>query len=684
MANEIRPSKDVVSRRVGDEIVLVNLQSEEMYSLNPTGARAWELLGEGHDQDAIEASLSDEYEIDLEEVRQELESALRGARARSARRTGVTTGAVEAGAAETRYVPWLLRFRRTGRGEAELRLERVDKEAGDPRASTATFEVCTSPLVASSSSRAQLARELGLEPVPEADAELVLHAYRRWGQDGIRRLRGIFAVFIWDADRKRLLAARDQLGPEPLFYARAGDEWLFAPSPNTLFAQPGVPRAPNPAVLIDAIYWQWPFPEETSLKGIYRVLPGHVLTVTDARATSTRYWKPFEELEERGWVTADEFVEFDRLLERSVSECLDLGPCGIFLSGGLDSVSIAAVALDLTERRGLTTPLALSLAFPTPSEESVQRGVATALGLTQIMLGLADSIAPDGFVRRGLDLSADWPLPRTFLWAGPYLELARRGAENGVEVILTGNGGDEWLTVDLKLAADFIQARQFGSLYRFTRSKMDSFSVPTLPALRYLLWQSGLREVLRLHMLRLLEGRMPALLWARRRRMLERTELQWVAPGSRASCRSASTSSDGDRTRHRAAENRRSFSVLPIRTSRRSSTTRSSLRSMKATTRSAGAPGSSSCIRTGTRTSSRSSIESRLKCSSRAASRRASSASRSPGGFRASASSVSGRWCRPTTTMQSSGARLRMRFARLEAVERWPSSGSSTERRSTP
>ena len=76
MANEIRPSKDVVSRRVGDEIVLVNLQSDEMYSLNPTGARAWELLGEGHDREAIDATLADEYDVDVEEVRRELESLL--------------------------------------------------------------------------------------------------------------------------------------------------------------------------------------------------------------------------------------------------------------------------------------------------------------------------------------------------------------------------------------------------------------------------------------------------------------------------------------------------------------------------------------------------------------------------------------------------------------------------------
>ena len=70
----IRPSKDVVSRQVGDEIVLVHLQSEEMYSLNPTGARAWELLGQGHDQGAIEATLSEEYEINREEIRRELEA----------------------------------------------------------------------------------------------------------------------------------------------------------------------------------------------------------------------------------------------------------------------------------------------------------------------------------------------------------------------------------------------------------------------------------------------------------------------------------------------------------------------------------------------------------------------------------------------------------------------------------
>lgn len=77
MGNEkVQPSKDVVSRRVGDEVVLVNLQSDQMYSLNPTGARAWELLTEGYDADAIESTLSDEFSVDRAEVRREIETLL--------------------------------------------------------------------------------------------------------------------------------------------------------------------------------------------------------------------------------------------------------------------------------------------------------------------------------------------------------------------------------------------------------------------------------------------------------------------------------------------------------------------------------------------------------------------------------------------------------------------------------
>jgi hypothetical protein len=98
---------------------------------------------------------------------------------------------------------------------------------------------------------------------------------------------------------------------------------------------------------------------------------------------------------------------------------------------------------------------------------------------------------------------------------------------------MTGGGGDEWLTVDLKLAADFIQALQFGNLYRFARSRLASFAVPAHSGLRYVLWEYGLREVLRFHARALLAKHAPSILQARRRRVFERAELPWIAPDPR-------------------------------------------------------------------------------------------------------------------------------------------------------
>jgi Coenzyme PQQ synthesis protein D (PqqD) len=75
-SKNLRPNNDVISRQVGEERVLVHLQSNEMYSLNSTGARAWELLSEGQDEEGIAATLCDEYGIDRAEAHRELETLL--------------------------------------------------------------------------------------------------------------------------------------------------------------------------------------------------------------------------------------------------------------------------------------------------------------------------------------------------------------------------------------------------------------------------------------------------------------------------------------------------------------------------------------------------------------------------------------------------------------------------------
>ena len=103
-------------------------------------------------------------------------------------------------------------------------------------------------------------------------------------------------------------------------------------------------------------------------------------------ARCRRYWDPAPDGNIE-WVRPDEIEQFDALFDQAVARCMAPGPVGIFLSGGLDSVSVAAVATTRARAAADREPLALSLAFPgDANEEPVQREVATALGIDQIVL----------------------------------------------------------------------------------------------------------------------------------------------------------------------------------------------------------------------------------------------------------------------------------------------------------
>ena len=139
---------------------------------------------------------------------------------------------------------------------------------------------------------------------------------------------------------------------------------------------------------------------------------------------------------------------------------MGFGPTGIFLSGGFDSISVAAFATDIARRTAQPDPIALSLAFPDPTcnEEVVQRGVAKGLGIDQVLLSFEEALGGRGLIEAATGLIAEWPVPMLNLWNPAYATLAARGRARGCRVILTGNGGDEWLAVSPFLAADLIKS----------------------------------------------------------------------------------------------------------------------------------------------------------------------------------------------------------------------------------
>ena len=345
--------------------------------------------------------------------------------------------------------------------------------------------------------RQELQAELGDLLIPANNAaELILAGYLRWGQVFLARLRGTFALIIWDSLNQTLLCVRDPLGSHPLFYADGRDGLLLSPSVEVLLRHPHVSRALNRAALVDQFLDRYPRLEETCYESVSRVPPGHALRVSGEARCSFRYWDPSPDGKVE-WLTADEVEGFDQLLDQAVSRCLSFGPAGIFLSGGLDSVTVAAVATEQCRVAGLRKPWALSLIFPDAlsNEEIVQRGVAAQLGLPQVVKPFFEATGTNGLLGPALALSSSLSAPLMNTWLPAYYQLAMEGKQRGCQAILTGGGGDEWLGLSPLLAADLLREFDFASVYRLWQSMRRSLRRSSVALAWNLLWKFGARQL---------------------------------------------------------------------------------------------------------------------------------------------------------------------------------------------
>ncbi|MEX2534328.1 MAG: asparagine synthase-related protein [Trueperaceae bacterium] len=366
------------------------------------------------------------------------------------------------------------------------------------------------------------------------DAAVVLRAFERWGEDALERLKGIFAFCIWDGRNERLLAARDRVGIYPLFYCQDGDRLHFSTTTDAFAAPAGPGLAVDRTVIGSLIARQQLELEETFYRGIRRVPPGHALSKDGSGVRVWRHWCLPAVGAGAEWVREDELGQFGELLDQAVGRALAQGPTGIFLSGGLDSVSVAAAATERSLVQGLPAPQALSLLFPGEvSEEGVQRGVAEQLGIDQTFLELQQAAGPGGLMAAGLRLSATNSAPLQNVWLPAYLNLGLEGRRRGCEVILTGGGGDEWLTVSPLVSADMIRSLDFGGLVRYIAALERSLDRPRLALWRNVVWNNGLRPLASIVYQQLVNGVAPGV----RRRRLERrlarrlsSRQPWLAP----------------------------------------------------------------------------------------------------------------------------------------------------------
>ena len=378
--------------------------------------------------------------------------------------------------------------------------------------------------------RAALAARFDARP-ESSDAELIAEGWSRLGTGLLQELSGFYLLAVLERGSGELICARDPLGVHPLFYASTPDGLLISPAANTVAAHPSVGSAVGRAMLADVLSRRWPEPQQTFFDAVTRVPPGHLLRMKGTSIEVERYWDPAPPGTPVNWADEEELENFDGLLDQAVERCMSLGPTAIYLSGGLDSVSVAAVATDRARKRDLPDPLALSLLFrePESNEEKVQKGVAAELGLRQLTMPIEEAGGSRGLLESVLEISATRSAPVIGCWLPGYRALGLEAKAAGYRTILTGGGGDEWLAVTFYLAADLIRSFDVRAMRRLSRTLGRSYHSTRVSLWRNLLWTFGTKPLLRAGVLRVMPEQSRSLAkW--RRHAVRKVIPDWVAP----------------------------------------------------------------------------------------------------------------------------------------------------------
>src|ERR1700690_361972 len=127
-----------------------------------------------------------------------------------------------------------------------------------------------------------------------SDTEVILAAYRTWGAESFVRLRGMFALALWDATRQTLHLVRDPMGIKPLYYYDSSSSFLFASEVRTLLGTGLVPRKIDPDGVFSFLAFGSVYEPRTIIEGVCAVPPGHVVTLEKGRVSYREYWNPLK------------------------------------------------------------------------------------------------------------------------------------------------------------------------------------------------------------------------------------------------------------------------------------------------------------------------------------------------------------------------------------------------------
>jgi asparagine synthase (glutamine-hydrolysing) len=272
-----------------------------------------------------------------------------------------------------------------------------------------------------------------------SDTEVIVHLYEEYGEECLSRLKGMFAFAIWDARMRKLFLARDRVGIKPLYYTRTGGALLFASEIKSLLQDACVARRFNPRT-IDRFFTYYYSPgQDTLFDGIYRLEPGHCMTVHEGRVTTRQYWDLKFDTDPH-WRRFDEAVDaLQDLLQRTVqSHMLSDVPVGVLLSGGVDSTGMLRHAAQHSSNPVQTFTVGFD-GEHFADERPYARLAAETYGAAHQEISLSATDFGDLLPHYAWHMEE--PVcepPAVALYA-----VSRRARESGVKVLLSGEGGDE-------------------------------------------------------------------------------------------------------------------------------------------------------------------------------------------------------------------------------------------------
>jgi asparagine synthase (glutamine-hydrolysing) len=305
--------------------------------------------------------------------------------------------------------------------------------------------------------------KLGHRFASNSDTETIVHLYEEYGDDCVSHLRGMFAFAIWDGQRNRLFCARDRLGIKPFYYAMTDGRFAFASEIKALFELRDLKARLNRRSLPEFFTFGYLSAQETLYHNVYKLLPGYRLYIDVAAQNPhpqvTQYWDLNTAPPEHSLNEAQCVSQFRELFTETVcSHLMSDVPLGVFLSGGLDSSSIAAVMASLKKERIQT--FSVGYAENQYSELPYAQAVAKHIGAeyNEVILG------PEDFFTSLPQLI--WHEDEPLVWPSSVaLFFVSRLASEKVKVVLTGEGGDELFAGYLKYRVALWNLRG-GPLYR--------------------------------------------------------------------------------------------------------------------------------------------------------------------------------------------------------------------------